>query len=82
LAHKENDEMRQQNKYFASNVFETAELLSFLRETRIRRYKGARHEAIEWEDYRRIHYIAASWFPPFPRACSLFPASDFSRGMI
>jgi hypothetical protein len=60
LALKENDKMRQQKKNFASNVFETAELLSFLRETRMRRYKGAQSEVIEWEDNRRIHYIAAS----------------------
>jgi hypothetical protein len=62
------DEMRQQNKNFVSNVFETAELLSFQRKTRMRRYKGARREAKEWEDYCRIHYIAASWFHAFPRA--------------
>jgi hypothetical protein len=45
-----------------------AELLSFRRKTRMRRYMGARREAIERIDYRRIHYIAASWFHPIPRA--------------
>jgi hypothetical protein len=59
--------MRQQKKNFVSNIVETAELVYFQRKTRLRRYKGARREAIEWEDYRRIHYIAASWFHPFPR---------------
>jgi hypothetical protein len=67
LALKENDEMRQQNKNFASNVIETSELLSFVRKARMWRYAEARREAIEWEDYRRIHYIAPSWFHPFSR---------------
>jgi hypothetical protein len=57
--------MRQQNKNFASNVIETSELLSFFRKARMQQSKGARREAIEWEDYRRIHYIAESWFHPF-----------------
>jgi hypothetical protein len=26
---------------------------------------GTRREAIEWIEYRRIHYIAASWFDGF-----------------
>jgi hypothetical protein len=47
--------MRQQKKNFLFNVVETAELISFQRtKTRMRRYKGARREAIDWEDYRRI----------------------------
>jgi hypothetical protein len=33
----------------------------------MRQNKGARREAIEWEDYRRIHYIATWWFHSFPR---------------
>jgi hypothetical protein len=33
--------------------------------TRMRRYMKARRERIE---YRRIHYVAASWFHPYPRA--------------
>ncbi len=33
----------------------------------MRRYRGDRREAIEWINYRRIHYIAASWFHPFSR---------------
>ncbi len=33
----------------------------------MRLYKGARREAIEWIDYRRIYYIAASGFHPFSR---------------
>jgi hypothetical protein len=54
LALNKNDKMRQQNKNFVSNVFDTAELLSFQRKARMRRYNGAQREAIEWEDYRRI----------------------------
>jgi hypothetical protein len=34
LALKENDEMRQQNKNFASNVIETSELLSFFKKSK------------------------------------------------
>ncbi len=46
----------------------SAELLSFWWKTRMQRYIGARREAIEWIEYRRIRYIAASWFDPYPRA--------------
>jgi hypothetical protein len=67
LALIKNDKRRMQNKNFESNVCETAELLFFGRKTRMRRYMGARREAIEGIDYRRIHYIAASWFQPYPR---------------
>jgi hypothetical protein len=50
-----------------SNPTFVRQLPSFRRKTRMLRYKGARREAIEWIDYRRIHYIAASWLHPFPR---------------
>jgi hypothetical protein len=50
------------------SICETAKLISFWRNTRMRLYRGARREAIEWIDYRRIHDIAASGFHPFSRA--------------
>jgi hypothetical protein len=41
----------------------------------MRRYKGAQSEVIEWEDNRRIHYIAASWFPrPSPLGIGKSPS--------
>ncbi len=52
--------------------FKTAKLLSFQRKPRMRRNKGTRREAIKWEDYRRIHYIAAWWFHSFPRDCEIW----------
>jgi hypothetical protein len=66
LALNKNDKRRQQNKKFWIKRLWEAELLSFLRKTIMRRYRGTRREAIDWIDYRRIHYIAASSFHPLP----------------
>ncbi len=67
LALHKNEERMQQSKNFKPNLCETAELLPYWRKTRMRLYREARREAIEWIDYRRIYYIAASGFHPFSR---------------